>query len=73
MSRVETITFVEAENGAQDPQAPENFTSINGIYGSTVEPLFLNAKDNVHYSPVELAKAEQVYFEQQDLRFFRVV
>jgi hypothetical protein len=70
MSKVETITFAQIENGTQDPQAPENFTSINGIYGTKVEPLFLNAKDNVNYSPEELARAEQLYFARQDLRFF---
>ena len=73
MSKVETVTFVQMENGAQDPQAPENFTSINGIYGTKVEPMFITAKDNINYSPEELAKAEQSYFERQDLRFFKTV
>jgi len=72
MAKVETITFAQVENGAQDPQAPENFTSISGIYGQKIEPLFPNAKDNVNFSPAELAKAEQAYFAQQDLRFFRI-
>jgi hypothetical protein len=73
MSKVETVTYVQMENGAQDPQAPENFTSINGIYGTAVEPSFLTAKNNVTYSPVELAKAEQAYFERENLRFFKAV
>ncbi|HKV25539.1 MAG TPA: hypothetical protein VJN93_13170 [Candidatus Acidoferrum sp.] len=73
MSKVETVTFVQMENAAQDPQTPENFTSINGIYGNVVEPLFLNAKNNVTYSPVELARAEQSYFERESLRFFQAV
>jgi hypothetical protein len=46
---------------------------VNGIYGSEVVPQFLNAKDNVHHSPAELLKAEQLYRQQQDLRFFRML
>jgi hypothetical protein len=73
MSKIETVTFAQIENDAQAPQAPENYTSVNGIYGSEVVPQFLNAKDNVHHSPAELLKAEQLYRQQQDLRFFRML
>ena len=72
MSKGEAVTFLQGANDAPCQQMPENYTSINGIYGSVITPQFLNASDNVNQSPAELLKAEQVYVEQQDLRFFRI-
>ncbi len=73
MSKSKTFTLSQIENDAQAPQAPENYTSVNGIYGSEIVPQFLNAKDNVNHSPAEMLKAEQAYRQQQDLRFFRIL
>jgi hypothetical protein len=73
MPKVETITFVQSEDDARGLQAPENYTYVNGIYGTEVAPQFLNAKDNVHQSPAEMSKAEQVYLQQSALRFFRML
>jgi hypothetical protein len=73
MSKVATITFVQGENDARVPQAPENYTCVNGIYGSEVTPQFLNARDNVQHSPAEIFTAEQAYLQQEDLRFFRML
>jgi hypothetical protein len=72
MPKVETITFVEGENDARVLQTPENYTYVNGIYGAEVAPQFSSAKDNVHQSPAEMFRVEQVYLQQKDLRFYRM-
>lgn len=72
MAKIETVTFMQDENGAQVQQAPENYTSINGIYGAEIAPQFSNTKDNVHQLPIELVKVQEAYSERQDLRFFNI-
>lgn len=71
MSKVETVTFSQPENGSV--QMPQNYTQVTGIYAPVqMTPQFLNGTDNVHYSCEELAKAEQSYLQQQDVHFFRM-
>jgi hypothetical protein len=72
MAKIETITSMHEQNGAQVQQAAENYTSINGIYGDVITPQFSSAKDNVHQLPIELLKAEEAYAQQQELRFFTI-
>jgi hypothetical protein len=67
----EVVTFATPMSSYTDE--PENYTQVNGIYGSEITPQFLGAVNNVAFSPLELQKAEQAYSSaQQEPRFFRV-
>jgi hypothetical protein len=71
MAKIETITFAQPED--EIARVPENYTQVTGIYTQhQMVPQFLNGPDNVQQSASEMLRAEQVYLEQQDLRFFRI-
>jgi hypothetical protein len=73
MAKIERITNVQGENGAQQLCLPENYTQVNGIYGSLITPQFLNAADNVNHSLDELWKTVQAYEQSDEPRFFRML
>jgi hypothetical protein len=61
------------ESASQVVQMPENYTQVTGIYTLQNKPQFLTAPDNVQHAPAEILNVVDQAFEQQDLRFFRML